>query len=35
MLAAWVMPIGLLKVKKRESMLQLVDAMGKWSLIDV
>ena len=34
MFVCWLSPTGLLSVKRRESILQFMDMMGKWSLID-
>ena len=34
MLAAWLLPISWLSVSRRETLLQVLDALGKWSLID-
>eukprot|EP00730_Choanoeca_flexa_P014305 TRINITY_DN6209_c0_g1_i1.p1 TRINITY_DN6209_c0_g1~~TRINITY_DN6209_c0_g1_i1.p1 ORF type:complete len:1010 (+),score=252.90 TRINITY_DN6209_c0_g1_i1:137-3166(+) len=34
MLFAWVCPVSLLKERRRETLLRVLDALGKWSLID-
>lgn len=34
MLAAWLLPVSWLSVNRRETMLRVLDALGKWSLID-
>lgn len=34
MLSAWVVPPGLLTKERRESMLVVLDMLGKWSLVD-
>ena len=34
MFVCWLSPTGVLSVKRRESILQFMDMMGKWSLID-
>jgi hypothetical protein len=34
MLACWVCPSGVLSTSRREQMLKMMDALGKWSLID-
>jgi hypothetical protein len=34
MMSAWVLPSTILSIKRREKMLIMLDALGKWSLVD-
>lgn len=34
MAVCWVAPTGVLSIRRRESILKLMDMLGKWSLID-